>query len=197
MTLIITGTSKGIGRGLAEHFLARGAQVAGCSRGPATIMHPAYAHHQLDVADEAAVVAMVRGVARQSGSIDGLVNNAGIAAMNPVALTPLASVQAVLATNFVGTFLFCREVGKIMQRQGGGRIVNFTTVAEPWRLEGEGEVGRHGPSVCQRRRAARQRRAIAVIERASASASSAARTWSASARRPAAASAMPSAKRAS
>lgn len=137
MNLLITGTSKGIGRGLAEHFLAGGARVAGCSRGDATITHEHYEHHALDVADENAVVAMVRKVARMFGRIDGLLNNAGIAVMNPVALTPAASARAVFETNFLGSFLFCREVGKIMQRQGGGRIVNFTTVAEPWRLEGE------------------------------------------------------------
>lgn len=135
--MVITGTSRGLGRAMAEHFLARGWIVAGCSRAGEGIDHPSYDHHQLDVSDEQAVVAMVRSIQRRHGRIDALINNAGIASMNPVLLTPLATVNRILATNVAGTFLFCREVGKVMARLKHGRIVNLTTVARPWRLEGE------------------------------------------------------------
>jgi len=135
--ILITGTSRGIGLGLAKHFLRQGDQVCGCSRGPAVLRHARYTHHTLDVADEAAVVAMVRASVRQHGRIDALLNNAGIATMNAALLSPLASAQAILATNFHGTFLFAREAGKTMVRRKAGRIVNFTTVATPLRLEGE------------------------------------------------------------
>ncbi len=135
--LLITGTSRGIGRGLAEHFLGRGDIVCGCSRGAATLKHRRYEHHALEVSDEAAVVAMVRAVVRRHGRIDALVNNAGIASMNHALLTPAATARDVLATNFHGTFLFCREVAKAMVRRKAGRIVNFSTVATPLRLEGE------------------------------------------------------------
>ena len=135
--ILITGTSRGIGRGLAEHYLKNGDTVCGCSRGPATFRHRRYAHWELEVYDEASVVAMVREVVRRYGRIDALVNNAGIAAMNHALLTPAATAQRILATNFQGTFLFCREAGKAMVRRKVGRIVNFTTVATPLRLEGE------------------------------------------------------------
>ena len=46
-------------------------------------------------------------------------------------------MHAILATNVVGTFLFCREAAKLMQPRRWGRIVNFTTVATPLKLEGE------------------------------------------------------------
>lgn len=135
--ILITGTSRGIGLGLARHFLARGDCVAGCSRRPAALAHPRYEHFELDVADEKAVVAMVRAVVRRHGRIDALLNNAGIASMNHALLSPAATAKAVFATNFHGTFLFCREAAKSMVRRRSGRIVNFTTVATPLRLEGE------------------------------------------------------------
>jgi 3-oxoacyl-[acyl-carrier protein] reductase len=135
--VIVTGASRGLGLGLARHFLTHGDRVCGCSRAAAEMEHENYAHWALDVADERAVVAMVRAVIKKHGRIDALVNNAGIATMNPVLLAPVASAQAIFATNFHGTFLFCREAAKAMMRAGGGRIVNLSTVATPLRLEGE------------------------------------------------------------
>ena len=134
---VITGTRKGLGRAMAEHYLARGARVAGCSRGPAAIEHPNYFHAELDVADEAAVVSFVREANKRFGPIEVLINNAGIAAMNPLLLTPLETARSIFSTNVLGTFLFMREVGKLMQRQRFGRIVNLTTVAAPLDLPGE------------------------------------------------------------
>lgn len=57
--------------------------------------------------------------------------------MNHVLLTPVSSVQQVLATNVIGTFLFCREAAKLMQQYRYGRIVNVVTIAIPLKLEGE------------------------------------------------------------
>lgn len=135
--ILITGTSRGIGLGLAEHYLGTGDTIVGCSRGPAAIHHAAYEHFELDVSAEQAVVHMVRATVRAHGRIDALLNNAGIASMNHALLSPAAAAHAVFDTNFHGTFLFCREVAKAMVVRKSGRIVNFTTVATPLRLEGE------------------------------------------------------------
>ena len=57
--------------------------------------------------------------------------------MNHVLLTPLETVRKVFSTNFIGTFLLCREAAKLMKNNRYGRIVNFATVAVPLKLKGE------------------------------------------------------------
>jgi 3-oxoacyl-[acyl-carrier protein] reductase len=133
----ITGTRKGIGRFLAERYAAAGAQVIGCSRTQPEWSLANYAHHCVDVTDEAGVRAMISDVQRRHGRLDVLINNAGIASMNHSLLTPASTAQRIMATNFHGTFVLCREAAKVMQRRGYGRIVNFSTVAVPLLLEGE------------------------------------------------------------
>ncbi len=53
--MVITGTSRGIGRGMAEYFLGKGYIVAGCSRSPATLKRKGYYHTRVDVGEEAEV----------------------------------------------------------------------------------------------------------------------------------------------
>lgn len=134
---LITGTRKGIGLDLARRFLDRGWRVVGCSRRPSEFAADGYAHHCLDVADEAAVRAMMAEIRANHGGLDALINNAGIAAMNHALLTPTEAVRRILETNVIGTFLLAREAAKLMRGQPRGRIVNFSTVAVPLRLEGE------------------------------------------------------------
>ena len=136
-TIVITGTRKGIGKEMADHYLAEGWQVVGCSRGEGSIEHDHYQHFALDVSDEDAVIAMARTIKASHGKVDALLNNAGIASMNHALLTPASTVNRILQTNVVGTFLFCREMSKLMRRTNNGRIINFTTVAHPLNLEGE------------------------------------------------------------
>lgn len=135
--IVITGTSKGLGRYLTEYYLESGYKVAGCSRSDTSIEHGNYRHYNLDVADEKPVVKMVKDVVKNWGRIDILINNAGIASMNHVVLTPLNSLKTLMDTNFVGTFLFTREIAKVMINRKWGRIVNISTVAVPLSLEGE------------------------------------------------------------
>lgn len=134
---MITGTSRGIGRQLAEHYLERGHRVVGCSRGEADWTARGYTHHAVDVADEGAVRQMFAAVRKTFGGLDHLVNNAGVASMNHSLVTPASTVRKLLETNVVGTFLFSREAAKLMRKRGSGRIVNFTSVAVPLKLEGE------------------------------------------------------------
>ena len=134
---LITGARKGIGRFLAERYVARGHQVVGCSRKPSDYHAPTYAHHNVDVTDEAGAVKLFQSITKGYGRLDNLINNAGIASMNHAMLTPMDTVRSVLETNVGGTFLFAREAARLMQRRKRGRIVNFSSVAAPLALEGE------------------------------------------------------------
>jgi 3-oxoacyl-[acyl-carrier protein] reductase len=134
---LITGTRKGIGQFLAEHYCKQGHTVYGCSRGEPDWTLDGYTHVQADVSDEHQVKAIFSTIRKQHGRLDNLLNNAGIASMNHSLLTPLSTVRKVLETNVVGSFLFCREAAKLMKKNRFGRIVNFSTVAVPMKLEGE------------------------------------------------------------
>ena len=135
-TALITGTSQGLGRALAERLLADGWTVHGFARGPQPLAHERFTAHVVDITDEAAVRAAVASIA-ESGRIDLLVNNAGAASMNALLLTPGETAERLMRVNYLGTFHCLQAVGKVMVRQRAGRIVNVTTVAVPLSLEGE------------------------------------------------------------
>jgi 3-oxoacyl-[acyl-carrier protein] reductase len=135
-TALITGSSQGLGRALAERLLADGWTVHGFARGPQDLTHAAFTAHVVDVTDEAAVRSAVSTVAA-TGRIDVLINNAGAAALNALLLTPGKVAEQLMRVNYLGTFHCLQAVGKVMVRQRAGRIINLTTVAVPLSLEGE------------------------------------------------------------
>ena len=134
---MITGTRKGIGKHLAYRYANAGYTVIGCSRRAVDFELENYSHFCLDVADEQAVQQMFSEIRKSYGRLDILINNAGTASMNHFLLTPLPTVEKVMNTNFTGTFLMCRGAAKLMQKKRWGRIVNFSTVAVPFNLDGE------------------------------------------------------------
>ncbi|ECP6258024.1 SDR family oxidoreductase [Campylobacter coli] len=153
--IIITGTRKGIGRELSEYYLNKNHIVCGCSRKQTNIEHTNYRHFELDVCDEKAVISMIRSIKKEFGKIDILINNAGIAAMNHILTTPFKSLDNIFKTNVFGSFLFIREVSKVMsqtykkeQASIPYRIINFTTVATPLRLEGEAIYAASKAAIC-------------------------------------------------
>ena len=135
--MLITGARKGIGRALAATYSERGWRVIGCSRQISDYSHANYRHVVLDVSDQDGVRKMMTSIRKDESRLDALINNAGIASMNAAMLTPIDTMRRIIETNVLGTFLLCQEAARLMQKNRFGRIVNFTSVAVPFQLEGE------------------------------------------------------------
>jgi NAD(P)-dependent dehydrogenase (short-subunit alcohol dehydrogenase family) len=134
---LVTGSARGIGLAAAARFLDDGwhvamldilgdtlrAAVRMLDRGDAVLPIEA------DVSDPRAVCDAVQQAHRQFGGIDALVNNAGIAVFKPMLDVTLEEWQRVLAVNLTAPFLMTQAVAPIMRDQGGGAIVNITSIS--------------------------------------------------------------------
>ena len=135
--VLITGCSRGIGRSLCDHFLATSWRVFGCSRSVAAIDSQQFEHFQLDLHDSAAITEMMREIRRRCGTLDVLVNNAGAASMAPFILQPPDQAKHLMDLNFQSTIEVTHAAIRLLRSAQHPRIVNFSSVAVPYRLEGE------------------------------------------------------------
>lgn len=131
MRILITGTSKGIGKFLSEYYVTKGYTVLGVSRNDVSHGYNYY-HFTADVSKEDEM----KSVFSHAGDIDVLINNAGIASMNHSMLMPINMVKNILDVNVLGTFI-CSRLGAKLMKNKGGRIINFASFAVPFKLEGE------------------------------------------------------------
>jgi NAD(P)-dependent dehydrogenase (short-subunit alcohol dehydrogenase family) len=127
---LVTGAGSGIGAAIATSLAAEGAELILVGRDLGRLEETAAAlggamTAVCDVTDETAV----ERLAGLIGSIDLLVNNAGIAESAPLARTGLALWQRMLDTNATGAFLLCRAFAPGMIERGAGRIVNIASTA--------------------------------------------------------------------
>ena len=135
-TAIVTGASRGIGRGIATLLASRGAHVIAGARGQNAADTVAAIQQaggraevvSLDVTDAASVDALVSGALERLGRIDILVNNAGIARDNLMLRMKRGDWDDVLATNLTSAFTTVQAVLKPMVKQRGGRIISISSV---------------------------------------------------------------------
>ncbi|MBC9030877.1 SDR family oxidoreductase [Sphingomonas sp. JC676] len=129
-TVLITGTSSGYGKAIAQLFLDRGWNVLATMRRPDPNIFPPSDRLKLlplDVTDAASIDrAIAKGVAT-FGAIDVLVNNAGIGMASVVEATPDNIVRDIFETNTFGVFATCRAIIPQMRKQGRGVIINVTS----------------------------------------------------------------------
>jgi 2-dehydro-3-deoxy-D-gluconate 5-dehydrogenase len=131
---VVTGGNGGIGLGMARGLAGAGASVVVSGRNAEksrravaelTALGATAVAIEADVADEAAVAALVRGTVDRFGRLDILVNNAGMNIRKPVHELTLAEWRQVLDTNLTSAFLLSRAVYPIMKKNGGGKIINI------------------------------------------------------------------------
>jgi NAD(P)-dependent dehydrogenase (short-subunit alcohol dehydrogenase family) len=122
--ILVTGTSSGFGRAIAQALHARGDTVFGTSRRPAGSEAP-FPQLALDVGDEASVQAAVQAVLERAGRLDAVVNNAGGGLAGAIEDTSVAEAQAQLDTNFFGVHRVVRAVLPHFRARGQGRVVTL------------------------------------------------------------------------
>lgn len=156
---LITGSSRGMGRAIAEAVLAAGDQLVATARNPAQLSALVAKYGDrvravtLDVTDEAAIAAAVQTALNAFGRLDVLVNNAGYGDIGPIEDTTLANFRAQIETNLFGVISLSKAVIPVMREQRSGHIFQFSSVggrvgsvgrapysAAKWGVEGFSEV---------------------------------------------------------
>jgi NAD(P)-dependent dehydrogenase (short-subunit alcohol dehydrogenase family) len=133
--VVVTAGAQGIGRAITEAFVAAGAEVHICDvndefLAAAKRALPGVSQSRTDVADEAQVDAMFADLTRRWGTLDVLVNNAGIAGPTAaVEETSPGDWQQTIAVNLTGPFLCTRRAVPLLKKAGGGSIVNLSSIA--------------------------------------------------------------------
>ena len=147
-TALITGSTSGIGLGIAQRFAADGANIVLNGFGDAAeiehlrkdlaVKHRvSVVYDGADMSKPEAVVAMVTNVVREFGAVDLLINNAGIQHVAPVDDFPVAKWDAIIAINLSAAFHTVRAALPAMKQKRWGRIVNIASahalVASPYK----------------------------------------------------------------
>ena len=128
-TVIVTGGSSGIGLAAAKMFLENGYDVYEFSRRDTDGIE--IKHITCDVTDEDSVKNAFAEVMKRSGKIDVLVNNAGFGISGAAEFTTLEQAKKQFDVNFFGTVACSNEAVKYMRKNGGGTIVNVSSLAAP------------------------------------------------------------------
>lgn len=126
---VVTGGTSGIGRETALYLTQNGCTVYELSRRAEGV--EGFRHISADVTDEESVRRAVEQILQEAGRIDILVNNAGFGISGAVEFTDTEEAKRQFDVNFFGMVRMNRAVIAVMRKQGGGRIVNLSSVAAP------------------------------------------------------------------
>jgi NAD(P)-dependent dehydrogenase (short-subunit alcohol dehydrogenase family) len=156
---LITGSSRGLGRSLAEAVLQAGHNLVATARDPSRLSDLVERHGDriralaLDVTDAAASQAAIESAVRTFGRLDVLVNNAGYGNVNAIEDTSLDEFRAQIETNLFGVINVTKAAIPVMREQKSGHIIQFSSVggrigalgrapysAAKWAVEGFSEV---------------------------------------------------------
>ncbi|KLN97367.1 SDR family oxidoreductase [Moellerella wisconsensis] len=130
---VITGGAAGIGLAIAELFIAKGARVALLDRADSVIETAASLTHAMgipcDITCADSVTSAIDNVVQYYGTLDIVVNCAGMVALSPAESLSEADWDNTMNVNLKGTFLVCQCAGKLMLKNGHGKIINLASQA--------------------------------------------------------------------
>jgi len=127
--VLITGGSSGIGKAIGDFLFHKGFTVYGTSRNPEKVANSLFPLVALDVRNAESIATAVAKVISLSGSIDVLINNAGVGITGPIEETPTLEMKNNFDTNFFGPIEVMKAVLPQMRSQNSGLIINITSIA--------------------------------------------------------------------
>lgn len=128
--VLITGGSSGIGKSIGEFLSEKGFTVYGTSRNPERYKDSsAFTLIPLDVRDTESITTAVKKVIDTEGSLDILINNAGVGITGPIEETPNEEIHKAFQTNLYGPISVMKAVLPQMRKQQKGLIINVTSIA--------------------------------------------------------------------
>ncbi|MGV3459671.1 MAG: SDR family oxidoreductase [Flavobacterium sp.] len=127
--VLITGGSSGIGKSIGEYLTTKGFTVYGTSRNPENYTGSKFPLIALDVRDAAAITSAIQQVIDIEGRLDVLVNNAGVGITGPLEEIPAVEIKNNFETNLFGPIELMKAALPQMRKQGGGLIINITSIA--------------------------------------------------------------------
>jgi len=125
--ILITGISSGFGQQIAKLLAEKGHTVYGTVRNDSASNDRIHCL-KMDLTDTDSIKKAVSVVLESEGRIDVLINNAGLHSGGPVETSPIENIKLQMDTNFLGMVHIIREVIPIMRKQGGGTILNFSSI---------------------------------------------------------------------
>ncbi len=125
--ILITGISSGFGKQTARLLAEKGHIVFGTVRKEIG-SDKQVTYLRMDLMDQDSIKMAVSAILGKEGRIDVLINNAGMHTGGPIETSPLENIKLQMDTNFLGMVLLTREVLPVMRKQGGGTIINFSSI---------------------------------------------------------------------
>ena len=126
--VIVTGSSKGIGKSIIEFLLQKNLKIIGISRTGSNITHHNYIDIILDITNENNVLDFFKSNILRSYKIEGIINCCGISRSRLFLLESINEIKKIIDTNLIGTISMCNGAAKIMSKNKSGVIINISSV---------------------------------------------------------------------
>jgi NAD(P)-dependent dehydrogenase (short-subunit alcohol dehydrogenase family) len=125
---LVTGGGQGIGRGITDRFVEEGALVIVAQRSVPKNLPIGAIHRPTDLSDPASILALCQNIIEEDGTVDTLVNNAGVMFEKPVAEMSEDDWDAMMNVNLKAPFLLMKHLVPSMCKAGGGSIINIGSI---------------------------------------------------------------------